>query len=101
MQHNLISVSQLVVGIGLKVTFDEDGSEIIHKETKKVILKSKRKGEIYPLYMNPIEGKPSICLLAKASNKSSWLWNLRLSHLYFKDINKIILEDLVRGIPHS
>ena len=34
LQHNLISVSQLVVRNGLKVSFDDDGSEIIEKKTK-------------------------------------------------------------------
>ena len=66
LQHNLISVSQLVVWIGLKVSFDGEGSEIIEKKTKEVLLKSKRKGEMYPLNINPIRGKPSICLLTKA-----------------------------------
>ena len=31
LQHNLISVSQLVVGTGLKVSFDDEGSKIIEK----------------------------------------------------------------------
>ena len=29
--HNLINVSQLVVGTGLKVSFDDEGSEIVVK----------------------------------------------------------------------
>ena len=32
LQHNLISVSQLVVRTGLKVSFDDEGSEIIEKK---------------------------------------------------------------------
>ena len=63
LQHNLISVSQLVVGTGLKVSFDDEGSEIIEKQSKKVLLKSERKGEMYPLNLNPIRGTPAICLL--------------------------------------
>ncbi|KAI3766946.1 hypothetical protein L2E82_17026 [Cichorium intybus] len=74
LQHNLISVSQLVVGTGLKVSFDEEGSELIEKKTKKTVLKSKRKGEMFPLDMRPI------------------LENLL-------DINKLVLGDLVRGLP--
>ena len=34
LQHNLISISQLVVGTGNQVTFDDDGSRIIRKQTK-------------------------------------------------------------------
>ena len=55
LQHNLISVSQLVVGTSLKVSFDDEGTEIIEKKTKSVLLKSKRKGEMYPLNLNPIK----------------------------------------------
>lgn len=51
LQHNLISVSQVVRGTGLKVKIDEEGSEIFHKESDKVVLKSKRKCEMYPLNM--------------------------------------------------
>lgn len=51
-------MSQLVVGIRLEVSFDEEGSEIIHKETRELILKSKRKGEMYPFDMKLIQGKP-------------------------------------------
>ena len=43
LQHNLISVSQLVVGTGLKVSLDDEVYEIIKKKTKAVLLKFKRK----------------------------------------------------------
>ncbi|KAI3505861.1 hypothetical protein L1887_28170 [Cichorium endivia] len=98
LQHNLISVSQLVVGTGLKVSFDEDGSELIENESKKIVLKSKRKREMFPLDMRLIQGKPAICLLTKAANDDSWLWHRRLSHMNFRDINKLVLDDLVRGL---
>ena len=96
LQHNLISVSQLVVGTGLNVSFHDEGSEIIEKKTKAILLKLKRKGEMYPLYLNPIRGNSAICLLTKAHSDESWLWHRRLSHLNFKDINKIVLGDHVR-----
>ncbi|XP_052623142.1 uncharacterized protein LOC128128382 [Lactuca sativa] len=99
LQHNLISVSQLVVGTGLKVSFDDEGSEIIEKQSKIVLLKSERKGEMYPLNLSPIKGKPNICLLSKANSDESWLWHRRLSHLNFKDINNLVLGDHVRGLP--
>ncbi|XP_052625919.1 uncharacterized protein LOC128132944 [Lactuca sativa] len=40
LKHSLISISQLVVGSGLKVSFDDEGSEIIEKKSKTVWLKS-------------------------------------------------------------
>ena len=99
LQHNLISVSQLVGGTGLKVSFDDEGSEIIEKKTKRVILKSERKGEMFPLNLKPIKGNPAICLLSKAQSDESWLWHRRLSHLNFKDINKLVTGGHVRGLP--
>jgi len=48
--------------------------------------------------MTPIRGKPSICLLAKASFDNNWLWHRRLSHMNFKDLNKLVIGDLVRGL---
>ena len=46
LQHNLISVSQLVVGTRIKVSFDDEGSEITGKKSKEALLKSKMKGEM-------------------------------------------------------
>lgn len=40
LNHNLISVSQLVVGTDLKISFDENGFVIEKKITKEVLLKS-------------------------------------------------------------
>ena len=99
LQHNLISVSQLVVGTGLKVSFDDEGLEIIVTKSKAVLLKSKRKGEMYPLNLKLFKGKPSICLLTKSSSGDCWLWHRTLCHLNFKDINKLVQGDLVRGLP--
>jgi len=99
LKHNLISVSQLCVKTGIKVLFDEYGSVIKNKKTKEVLLRSKRKGELYPLDMTPISGAPLICLLSKAHKDISWLWHRRLSHLNFKAINRLVLGDHVRGLP--
>mgnify|MGYP001601501833 CR=1 FL=1 len=60
---------------GLKVSFEDEGSKIIEKKSKVVLLKSKRKGEMYPLNLKPIKGKPTIFLLTKASSDDSWLWH--------------------------
>ncbi|KAL7585209.1 hypothetical protein Lser_V15G45873 [Lactuca serriola] len=99
LKYNLISVSQLVVGTGNEVLFDKEGSMISNKETKEVVLKSKRKGDMFILDIKPIVSIPSICLLLKASSDLSWLWHRRLSHLNFKILNKLILNDLLRGLP--
>ena len=85
----------MVVDTRLKVSFEEEGFEIIEKKTKIVLLESERKVEIYPLNLNMIRGKLAICFLKKAPADDSWLWHRRLSHLNFKDINKLVLGDHV------
>lgn len=71
LQHNLISVSQLVVGTGNQFIFNEEGSVISNVETKEVLLKSKRKGDMFTLDIVPIVGKPVVCLLSKAAADTS------------------------------
>lgn len=73
LKHNLISASQVVVGTGNQVLFDKEESVISKKETKEVLIKSKRKGDMFTLDIKPIVAKPSIFLLLKASSDLSWL----------------------------
>ena len=98
LKHNLISVSQLCDN-DLEVLFTKQRSLIKDAETKQIIVDSDRAGNMYPLDMNLIYGKPDICLLSKAPADISWLWHRRLSHLSFGYINKLIGDDLVRGLP--
>ncbi|XP_052626733.1 uncharacterized protein LOC111909749 [Lactuca sativa] len=93
------NVVEIYLGTGIKVSFDDEGSEIIEKKPKAVLLKSKRKGEMYSLNLKPINRKPSNNLLTKAFSDDSWLCHQRISHMNFKDINKLVLGDLVCGIP--
>ena len=58
LKHNLMSISQLIIGTRNQVFFDEEGSVIWNKETKEVLLKSKRKGDMLTLDIKPIVGKP-------------------------------------------
>ncbi|KAI3499752.1 hypothetical protein L1887_35561 [Cichorium endivia] len=99
LKHNLVSISQLVVGTGNAVTFNDQGSIITKEATKEVLLKSERKGSMFPLNLKPVTGGQSLCLLSKANSDVSWLWHRRLAHLNFKDLNKLVAMDLVRGMP--
>ncbi|XP_052622677.1 uncharacterized protein LOC111903599 [Lactuca sativa] len=54
LQHNLISVSQVVVGTGNQVPFNEEGSIISNVNTKEVLLKSKMKGDMFTLDINSV-----------------------------------------------
>ncbi|KAI3680401.1 hypothetical protein L2E82_50388 [Cichorium intybus] len=99
LKHNLVSISQLVVGTGNVVTFNNQGSVITKEATKEVLLKSKMKGSMFPLNLKPVTSGQSLCLLSKANSDVSWLWHRRLAHLNFKDLNKLVAMDLVRGMP--
>ncbi|KAI3503844.1 hypothetical protein L1887_32298 [Cichorium endivia] len=99
LKHNLVSISQLVVGTGNAVTFNDEGSVITEEATKEVLLKSERKGSMFPLNLKPVTGGQSLCLLSKANSDVSWLWHRRLAHLNFKDLDKLVAMDLVRGMP--
>ncbi|XP_052627483.1 uncharacterized protein LOC128134103 [Lactuca sativa] len=98
LKHSLISVSQLCDN-NLEVLFTKQRSLIMDAKTKDVIVDSDRAGNMYPLDMDLIYGKPDICLLSKAPADISWLWHCRLSHLNFGYINKLIGDDLVRWLP--
>ncbi|KAI3700123.1 hypothetical protein L2E82_44740 [Cichorium intybus] len=99
LKHNIVSISQLVVGTGNVVTFNNQGSVITKEATKEVLLKSERKESMFPLNLKPVTGGQSLCLLSKANSDISWLLHRRLAHLNFKNINKVVTMDLVRGMP--
>nr|GEW60190.1 hypothetical protein [Tanacetum cinerariifolium] len=65
-----------------------------------VLLKVPRKNNMYSVEMKNIVPKESLtCLVAKATLDESMLWRKRLGHANFKTINKLVKENLVRGLP--
>ncbi|GJY30119.1 retrovirus-related pol polyprotein from transposon TNT 1-94 [Tanacetum coccineum] len=51
------------------------------------------------MYMSFYNEESNTCFFAKASNNVNWLWHKRLSHLNFKNINKLAEQNLVAGLP--
>ncbi|GKD97127.1 putative ribonuclease H-like domain-containing protein, partial [Tanacetum coccineum] len=50
--------------------------------------------------MKNIVPKESLtCLVAKATSDESMLWHRRLGHINFKNINKLVKDNLVKGLP--
>ncbi|GJV03625.1 retrovirus-related pol polyprotein from transposon TNT 1-94 [Tanacetum coccineum] len=49
--------------------------------------------------MSSYNEESNACFFAKASNSVNWLWHKRLSHLNFKNINKLAKQNLVDGLP--
>nr|GEW33270.1 ribonuclease H-like domain-containing protein [Tanacetum cinerariifolium] len=65
-----------------------------------VLLKVPRKNNMYSVDMKNIVPKKDLtCLVAKDTNDESMLWHRRLGHINFKNINKLVKENLVRGLP--
>nr|GFB70102.1 ribonuclease H-like domain-containing protein [Tanacetum cinerariifolium] len=67
-------------------------------DKSQVLLKVPRKNNMYNVDMKNIVPKESLtCLVAKATLAESMLWPMRLGHVNFKTINKLVKENLVRG----
>ncbi|GJY20397.1 putative ribonuclease H-like domain-containing protein [Tanacetum coccineum] len=82
------------------------GGKITSKGTLKtadesqVLLKVPRKNNMYSVDMKNIVSKESLsCLVAKVTLNESMLWHRRLGYVNFKTINKLVKENIVRGLP--
>ncbi|GJS90910.1 putative ribonuclease H-like domain-containing protein [Tanacetum coccineum] len=65
-----------------------------------VLLKVPRKNNMHNIDMKNIIPKESLTyLVAKATLDELMLWHRRLGHVNFKTINKLVKENLVRGLP--
>ncbi|GJS24472.1 putative ribonuclease H-like domain-containing protein [Tanacetum coccineum] len=69
-------------------------------DESQIHLKIPKEDNMYSFDMKNIIHKESLtCLIAKAASDESMLWHRRLGHINFKNINKLIKENLVRGLP--
>ncbi|KAJ9546915.1 hypothetical protein OSB04_019458 [Centaurea solstitialis] len=84
----------------------------VNDEDNNVILSARRNGNLYSTVFRSIpqthpqfaaisDPRNAICLLAKASKEDSWLWHRRLCHQNFKDMNKLVSKNLVKGLPET
>ncbi|GJU22548.1 putative ribonuclease H-like domain-containing protein [Tanacetum coccineum] len=65
-----------------------------------ILLKIPRKDNMYSFDMKNIVPKESLtCLVAKATLDESMLWHRRLGHINFKNINKLVKDNLVKDLP--
>nr|GEX30444.1 putative ribonuclease H-like domain-containing protein [Tanacetum cinerariifolium] len=102
LKFNLFSVSQMC---GKKNNFFTDTECFVLSPDFKladeshVLLKVSRKNNMYSVDMkNIVPRKKLTCLFVKATNNESMLWHRRLGHITFKNINKLVKENLVRGL---
>ncbi|GJY20518.1 putative ribonuclease H-like domain-containing protein [Tanacetum coccineum] len=71
-------------------------------DESQILLKNPRKNNMYSVDMKNIVPQESLtCLIAKATLDESMLWHRRLGHLNFKTINKLVKDNLERGLPQN
>ncbi|GJX07418.1 putative ribonuclease H-like domain-containing protein, partial [Tanacetum coccineum] len=69
-------------------------------DESQVLLRVLRKDNIYIVDLKSVvPTKGLTCLFAKATIDESNLWHRRLGHINFKNINKLVKGNLVRGLP--
>nr|GEY87275.1 hypothetical protein [Tanacetum cinerariifolium]GEY88281.1 hypothetical protein [Tanacetum cinerariifolium] len=71
----------------------------LHDENQ-ILLRVPRRNNMYSVDMENIIPKDSLTyLVAKATLDESILWHMRLGHINFKNINKLVKDNVVRGLP--
>ncbi|GJQ94131.1 putative ribonuclease H-like domain-containing protein [Tanacetum coccineum] len=104
LKYNLFSVSQICDKKN-NVLFTDTECLVLSSDFKlldesQVLLRVPRKDNIYSVELKSIvPTKGLTCLFAKATIDESNLWHRRLGHINFKNINKLVKGNLVRGLP--
>ncbi|GJY15818.1 putative ribonuclease H-like domain-containing protein [Tanacetum coccineum] len=104
LKYNLFSVSQICDNKN-SVLFTDSECLVLGKDFKlvddsHVLLRTPRQHNMYSIDLkNIVPHKNLTCLIAKASVDESMLWHRRLGHLNFKTMNKLVRNNLVKGLP--
>ncbi|GJU42123.1 putative ribonuclease H-like domain-containing protein [Tanacetum coccineum] len=105
LQHfNLFSVSQMCDKKN-KVLFTDSECLVLSPEFKlpdenQVLLRIPRQNNMYSFNLeNIVPSRGLACLIAKATIDESNTWHRRLGHVNFKNLNKLVKGNLVRGLP--
>ncbi|GJV40187.1 ribonuclease H-like domain-containing protein [Tanacetum coccineum] len=104
LKFNLFSVSQMCDKKNY-VLFTDSECLVLSPNFKlpdesQVLLNIPRQNNMYSFDMKNIVPKDGLtCLFSKATSEESMLWHRRLGHVNFKNINKLVKENLVRDLP--
>ncbi|GJZ76629.1 putative ribonuclease H-like domain-containing protein [Tanacetum coccineum] len=104
LKYNLFSVSQICDKKN-NVLFTNTECLVLSFDFKllyesRVLLTVPRKDNIYSVDLKSVvPTKGLTCLFAKATIDESNLWHRRLGHINFKNMNKLVRGNLVRGLP--
>nr|GFA91354.1 ribonuclease H-like domain-containing protein [Tanacetum cinerariifolium] len=75
------------------------GKDFNLNDDTNVLLRTPRQHNMYSIYLNNIVPYKNLtCLVAKASADESMLWHRWLGHLNFKTMNKLVRNNLVKGL---
>nr|GEV17044.1 hypothetical protein [Tanacetum cinerariifolium] len=102
--YNLFSVSQMCDKKN-KVLFTDTDCLVLSLNFKlpdenQVLLKIPRQHNMYSFNLKNIDPSRDLsCLFTKASIDESNKWHKRLGHVNFKNLNKLVKGNLVRGLP--
>ncbi|GJR73813.1 putative ribonuclease H-like domain-containing protein [Tanacetum coccineum] len=105
LQHfNLFSVSQMCDKKN-KVLFTDTECIVLSHDFKlpdenQVLLRVPRQNNMYSFNLeNIVPTRGLACLIGKATVDESNKWHRRLGHVNFKNLNKLVKGNLVRGLP--
>ncbi|GJZ47885.1 putative ribonuclease H-like domain-containing protein [Tanacetum coccineum] len=104
LKYNLFSVSQIYDNKN-SVLFTDSECIVLEKDFKlndntHVLLRTPRQHNMYSIDLNNIVPHKNLtCLVVKVSVDECMLCHRRLGHLNFKTINKLVRNNLVRGLP--
>ncbi|GJT27175.1 ribonuclease H-like domain-containing protein [Tanacetum coccineum] len=104
LKFNLFSVSQMCDKKNYVLFTDSEclvlSPNFRLPDENQILLKIPRQDNMYSFDMKNIVPKDGLtCLVAKATSEESMLWHRRLGHVNFKNINKLVKENLVRDLP--
>ncbi|GJT57259.1 putative ribonuclease H-like domain-containing protein [Tanacetum coccineum] len=104
LKFNIFSISQMYDKKN-SVLFTETKCLVLSSDFKlldesQVLLKVPRQNNMYSFDLkNVVPSGGLTCLFAKATIDESNLWHMRLGHINFKTMNKLMRVNLVRGLP--
>ncbi|KAI3701697.1 hypothetical protein L6452_26961 [Arctium lappa] len=104
LRYNLLSVSQVcdkkhsILFTDSECIILAPGFKVV--DEKMILLRTPIKDNVYCLDMENVSNDSSLnCLVSKASLDESSLWHRRMCHMNFKIMNKLVKNNLVRGMP--
>ncbi|GJR47703.1 putative ribonuclease H-like domain-containing protein [Tanacetum coccineum] len=103
-QFNLFSISQICDKKNRVLFTDTDclvlSKDFMLPDESMVLLRVPRKHNLYTINLNNLSPKGNLaCLVAKASVDESVKWHRRMGHVNYKNMNRLVKGNLVRGLP--